>query len=80
MGVIEIIGGVLIVVLSIIIIAAVTVQESKGGLGSALAGDVGGSFFDKNRGNTKEAMLVRATTICGIALVVVILVVLFAAL
>ncbi len=81
MGIIEIIGGVLIVALSIIIIVAVTAQETKGGLGSALAGDMGGgSFFDRNRGNTKEAMLVRATTICGLALVAVILVVLFAAL
>lgn len=81
MGIIEIIGGVLIVVLSVIVIAAVTAQESKSGLGSALGGDMGGgSFFDKNRGNTKEAMLVRATTICGLALVAIILVVLFAAL
>ena len=80
MGIIEIIGGALIIVLSIIIIVAVTAQETKGGLGSAIAGDVSGTFFDKNRGNTKEAMLSRATTICGVALVVAILVVLFASL
>ena len=39
MGIIEIIGGALIIVLSIIIIVAVTAQETKGGLGSALAGE-----------------------------------------
>ena len=75
MGIVEIIGGIILIVLCIIIIAAVTAQESKGGLGT-IAGE-SGTFFDKNRGKTKEAMLVRATTISGIAMVVLTLVVLF---
>ena len=77
MGVIEIIGGILIVAFSIVVIAAVTMQEgSKGNALNALSGGDNGSFFDKNRGKTKEAMLSRATAICGSALVVVVLVVL----
>jgi preprotein translocase subunit SecG len=78
MGILEIIGGVLLIVVCLVIIAAVTAQESKGGLG-VIAGE-SGSFFDKNRGKTKEAMLVRLTVIAGIALAVLTLLVLFAGL
>lgn len=77
MGMLEIVGGFVLVVLCVIIIAAVTAQESKSGLGT-IAGESSGTFFDKNRGKTKDAMLVRATTITGIAMVVVTLIVLFA--
>lgn len=80
MGILEIVGGVLLIVLCVIIIVAVTAQESKGGVGASIMGDSSGTFFDKNRGNTKEAMLVRATTVCGIAMAVIVLVVLFASL
>ncbi len=79
MGMLEIVGGFMLIVLCVIIIAAVTAQESKSGLGT-IAGESSGSFFDKNRGKTKEAMLARATTITGIAMGVVTLVVLFASL
>lgn len=75
MGIIEIVGGVLLILICLVIIAAVTAQETKGGLG-VIAGE-SGSYFDKNRGKTKEAMLVRLTVIAGIALVVLTLVVLF---
>ncbi|MDF3005977.1 MAG: Preprotein translocase SecG subunit [Oscillospiraceae bacterium] len=79
MGMLEIVGGFLLIVLCVIIIAAVTAQESKSGLGT-IAGESSGTFFDKNRGKTKDAMLVRATTISGIAMAVVTLIVLFASL
>ena len=79
MGIIEIIGGLLIVVLSVIIIAAVTMMDPKGnGVTSALGGGDNGSFFDKGRGQTKEAMLVRATTVCGTAFTVLVVIVLIA--
>ncbi len=79
MGMLEIVGGFVLIVLCVIIIAAVTAQESKSGLGT-IAGESSGTFFDKNRGKTKDAMLVRATTITGIAMAVVTLIVLFASL
>ncbi len=79
MGMLEIVGGFLLIVLCVVIIAAVTAQESKSGLGT-IAGESSGTFFDKNRGKTKDAMLVRATTISGIAMAVVTLIVLFASL
>ena len=75
MGILQIVGGVLLIAVCIVIIAAVTAQETKGGLG-AIAGE-SGSFFDKNRGKTKDAMLVRLTIVAGIALAVLTLLVLF---
>lgn len=77
MGLLEIIGGVLLIVASIVIIVSVTLQETKGGLGSALAGD-NSSFFDKNRGKTKEAVLARATRFSGATLMIVAVLVLAA--
>ena len=74
MGIVEIICGVVLLLVAVIIIVTVTAQESKSGLGT-IAGE-SGSFFDKNRGKTKEAMLVRATSISGVALVVLTLAVL----
>lgn len=79
MGMLEIVGGFVLIVLCVIIIAAVTAQESKSGLGT-IAGESSGTFFDKNRGKTKDAMLVRATTVTGIAMAVITLIVLFASL
>ncbi|HWP50202.1 MAG TPA: preprotein translocase subunit SecG, partial [Clostridia bacterium] len=73
MGMLEIVGGFVLIVLCVIIIAAVTAQESKSGLGT-IAGESSSTFFDKNRGKTKDAMLVRATTFTGIAMAVVTLV------
>ncbi len=76
MGIIEIIGGVLLIFICILICIVVTMQESKGGLGT-IAGE-STSFFDKNRGKTKEAMLVRASAVAGVAMCVVTLIVLVA--
>jgi preprotein translocase subunit SecG len=72
-GVVEIIGGMLLIPICILIVTVVTLQETKGGLGS-IAGETP-SFFDKNRGKTKEAILVRATTVAGIAMAVITLIV-----
>ena len=74
MGMLEIVGGFLLIAVCAVIIVAVTAQESKSGLGT-ISGESTGTFFDKNRGKTKEAMLVRASTVSGVALAVITLVV-----
>jgi len=76
MNAMTIIGGVLILVLCILIIVCVAMMEPKAGLGT-IAGDGGNSFFNQNSGRTKDAMLTRAVWICGAALVVITLLVLF---
>ena len=79
MGTLEIVGGVILLLVCVVIMIAVVLQDSKGGgLGAIGGGDSSnGSYFDKNRGKTKEAMLIRATSISGTVLVVVVLAVLF---
>jgi preprotein translocase subunit SecG len=71
----QIVGGIILLVLCVIVIVVVTAMESKGGLG-AISGE-SGSYFDKNRGKTKEAMMVRACSISGVLLVVLTLAMLF---
>lgn len=79
MSVIEIIGGVLLIVISILIIGSVTLQEPKSGLGGALGGSMNeNTFYDKSRTKTMDAQLSMATKFCGIALFVVALAVLAA--
>lgn len=69
MGIMEIILGVVLLAACTVIIISVTLQETKGGLGSLYGGN--DSFFDKNIGRTREAMLIRATKYAGICLFVV---------
>lgn len=65
MSVIQIVGGILLILASVIITVAVTVQEPKSeGLGSALGGG-GGSFLDRNRSRTKDAKMALLTKYAG---------------
>ena len=76
MTTLQIILGAVLLLLCIIVIAAMTVKEPKGkGLG-AIAGDQN-SYLDRNGGRTKDAMLSRAVAICGSALCVITLILLF---
>ena len=66
MDVLDIIGGVLLLLVSVAIIILVTVQESPKGTGvSALTGS--DSYYNKNQGRTMDAMLTKLTKYCGIA-------------
>jgi len=75
MNAIGIIGGILILVACCLVIACISLMEAGSGLGT-IAGD-SGSFFDQNRGKTKDAMLKRAVWIGGAFLAVMTLLVLF---
>lgn len=76
MNALLIVGGFLIIAVCLIVIVCVTMMEQKSGLGT-IAGEGGNTFFDQNRGKTKDAMLKRAVWIMGTVLVVLTLVVLF---
>ena len=76
MNAIQIILGLVLLVLCVIVIVAMTVKEPRGkGLG-AISGEQN-SYLDRNGGRTNDAMLSRAVLICGTALCVVALVLLF---
>ena len=64
MTALEIIGGILLILASVILIVSILLQEGgKGGLG-ALGGE-SESFIGKSGDRSKSAMLVRVTKICS---------------
>jgi len=70
MGVLDIIGGILLIIICIGIAVMVLFQESpKGGGMNALTG--GDSYYNKNQGRTLDAMLAKGTKIFAIAFIVV---------
>ena len=67
MSIWEIIGGVAMILMSIFIVIFVLLQQgTKGGGIAALSGGEVESFFNKNQGRTREAMLYKATKICAV--------------
>ena len=67
----EIIFGIVLIVLSIAITALVLLQEGNSqGLSGTIAGGAE-TFFDKNKGRTMEAKLVKLTKIVGIGFFVI---------
>lgn len=68
MNIVEIIGGVLLILVSVIVVVTVAVQEPKSaGLGGALGGD---NYADRGRSKTKDAQLALLTKYAGGALFV----------
>ena len=76
MGVIEIVGGSVIMLLSIVICFLILSQEgTRGGGIAAITGNEPDSFYNKSPGRTRNVILYRATRFCAIALFVITLVV-----
>lgn len=75
MSVLEIVGGIVILLLSILIIILTLSQEQKSqdSMTAALTGASADSFYGKNEGRTKEAILAKITRTIGIIFFVAIL-------
>ena len=75
MTTLEIIGGVAILVLSLIIIILCLSQEQKSqdSMTAALTGASADSFYGKNEGRTKESILAKITRTLSILLFAVVL-------
>lgn len=70
MNVFEIVGGIIMIILSIAIVALVAMQESPKGSGvSALTG--GDSYYNRNQGRTLDSMLSRFTKYLAIVFFVI---------
>ena len=69
----EIIGGIalLVISLAIVIICLLQDQKSQDSMTSALTGASSESFYGKNEGRTKEAILNKITRSLGIILFVI---------
>ena len=75
MSTLEIIGGVAILVISLLTIILCLSQEQKSqdSMTAALTGASADSFYGKNEGRTKEAILAKITRFFAILLFVIIL-------
>ena len=75
MSTLEIIGGVVILAISLIVIVLCLSQEQKSqdSMTAALTGASADSFYGKNEGRTKEAILGKITRTLSIILFVVVL-------
>ncbi len=72
MAIWEIIGGALLILCSIIIVAVVMGQETKDqGLTSAIGGGYNESFYGRNMAHTKDAKLSRFTRNTAILMVII---------
>lgn len=73
MSTLEIIGGAVLLAICIAIVVICLMQESKtqDGMTAALTGGSSESFYGKNEGRTKEAILNKVTRTFGIILFVV---------
>lgn len=59
------------IIVCFILIVLVLMQESEDGANKAIMGGETVSFFDKNKGRTREGLLKKLTVIFGIIFVVV---------
>lgn len=74
MSALEIICGIAVLLISVILIIICMLQEQKPqNATAALTGASNDSFYDKNRGRTKEARLKKITFVLSIAFFVLIL-------
>lgn len=73
MSTLEIIGGVVLlaVCIAIVVICLMQDQKSQDSMTAALTGASAESFYGKNEGRTKEAILNKITRTLGIVLFVV---------
>lgn len=75
MSTLEIIGGVVILAISLIVIVLCLSQEQKSqdSMTAALTGASADSFYGKNEGRTKEAILSKITRTLSIILFIAVL-------
>ena len=73
MSVLEIIGGAVLLLVSVLVIILCLAQEQKSqdSMTAALTGGSADSFYGKNEGRSKEAILAKITRTLGIILFVV---------
>ena len=65
--------GILLIIVSVFVILAICLQETKQDGLQGLGSGSSDSFFNKNKGKTIEAKLIKITTILAIAFFVLVL-------
>ncbi len=75
MGTLEVVGGIIILLVCLVTIIVCLSQEQKtqDSMTAALTGSSSESFYDKNQGRSKEAILNKVTRTLAIILFLVVL-------
>lgn len=73
MSAVEIVCGILLIISCLIVIVLCMMQDTKSqdGMTSAITGSSNDSFYGKNSGRTREAILAKITKVFAIVLFVV---------
>ncbi|HRR76333.1 MAG: preprotein translocase subunit SecG [Ruminococcus sp.] len=75
MSTLEIVGGIVLLIVSVLVIILCLSQEQKSqdSMSAALTGASTDSFYGKNEGRTKEAILNKITRTLGILMFIIVL-------
>lgn len=66
MGVFEVISAIVLIVACVFIVVVVLMKDTKTQMSQTISGSAADSFYQKNVGRTKEAMLNKATVVAAV--------------
>ena len=66
MGIFEIISAIVLIIACVFIVIVVLMKDTKTQMSQTISGSSSDSFYQKNAGRTKEAMLNKATIIAAV--------------
>ena len=66
MGIFEIISAIILIIACVFIVVVVLMKDTKTQMSQTISGSTSDSYFQKNAGRTKEAMLNKATIAAAI--------------
>ncbi|MCM1166066.1 MAG: preprotein translocase subunit SecG [Lachnospiraceae bacterium] len=66
MGIFEIISAIILIIACVFIVVVVLMKDTKTQMSQTISGATSDSYFGKNAGRTKEAMLNKATIVSAV--------------
>lgn len=66
MGIFEIISAIVLILACVFIVAVVLMKDTKTQMSQTISGSTSDSYYQKNAGRTKEAMLNKATIVAAV--------------
>lgn len=66
MGIFEIISAIVLIIACVFIVVVILVKETKTQMSQTISGSSSDSFYQRNAGRTKEAMLNKATIVAAV--------------
>lgn len=66
MGIFEVISAIVLIIACVFIVVVILMKDTKTQMSQSISGTSSDSFFQKNAGRTKEAMLNKATIVAAV--------------